>query len=118
MDRKSIIFWSTFSSKGKLNLVIYETHINLDKYIGLVKQNVIPVIRDKYNNLYLFLQDSAPIYVLHKAKTFMFEAGMAVMKWLAYFLDLNPIENARSYILHKVYHCYSSRVEFNSTKLF
>ena len=80
MGGKSIMFWSSFSSKGKLNLVEYETRMNLDKYIELVKENVIPFIRDKYNNLCLFQQDNVPIYILRKTKTFMFESGIAVMK--------------------------------------
>ena len=77
--------------------------MNMGKYIELAKKNVIPFIRDKYDNLRLFQQDNTPIHALRKTKTLMLEAGMAVMKKLAYSPDLNPIENTRSYLSCKVY---------------
>ena len=77
--------------------------MNSDKYIKLVKENVILFIRDKYNNLYLFQENNTPICVSHKTKTFMFEAGIAVMKWQVYILDLNPVVNTQSYRSCKVY---------------
>ena len=54
MDRTFVIFWGIFSSKGRLNLVECEIRMNSDKYIELAKNNVIPFIGDKYDNLYLF----------------------------------------------------------------
>ena len=50
-------------------------------------------IKDKCNNMCIFQQDSAIIYVSHKTKTFMHKVGMAVMKYPAYSPDLNPMEN-------------------------
>ena len=35
------MFWGGFSSKGKLNLDKYKTCMNSDKYIELVKENII-----------------------------------------------------------------------------
>ena len=77
--------------------------MNSDKYIELAKNNVIPFIRDKYDNLCLFQEDNAPIHVLHKTKTLIFEAGIVLIKWPACYLDLNPIENVWSYLSRKVY---------------
>ena len=81
MGRKSVIVWGAFSGKEHLNLVQCETRMNSDKYIELVEKQYYPIIRDKYDNLCLFQQDNAPIHALHKTKTFMFQAGIAAIKW-------------------------------------
>ena len=54
MGGKSIMFWGGFCSKGLLNLHECKVCVNSDEYVELLKENVIPCIRDKHDNLHVF----------------------------------------------------------------
>ena len=89
MGGKSIMFWGLFCSKSVLNLHECEVQMNSDKYVALLKENIILFAKEKYDNLHIYQQDNATIHVSHKTRAFMREAGVAIMKWQACSLDLN-----------------------------
>jgi transposase len=97
--KKYVMVWGGISKMGQTPLVTITHRLNAKKYTSLLKEGLIPV----YDDGDIFLQDRASC---HRAKF--------TVKWLkkkriemilnpAKSPDLNPIENAWSWMAHSVY---------------
>jgi transposase len=87
--------------KDKLIVHIYDGILNGIKYVNILDEHIIPLIKNTKKQL-LFQQDNAPFHVSTIVRNFFIKNKVEVMFWPANSPDLNPIENVWHLIKHKI----------------
>jgi hypothetical protein len=97
-----LMFWSGISLKKNLPLTPVFGSINSDSYIRLLRDNLIPWLRKNRLSGMKLQQDNASVHVSRKTRDFFLEVKLHVLEWPANSPDLNPIENAWSYLKSRI----------------
>ena len=78
-DKK--MFWGCFSYYGVGSLHLVEGMMNLDKYLYVLEQKVIPEMGKRFTDgSGVFQQDQAPCHTSKKVKSFMDENQIYVLQ--------------------------------------
>ena len=91
--RGSVMVWGMISGDGVGPLVRLQGKVNVGVYKQLVKNHVLPVLRNSTKQLCIFMQDNAPCHKAMVVMNFLKAENVTVMDWPPQSPDLNPIEN-------------------------
>ena len=81
------------SGDGVGPLVRLQGKVNAGVYKQLVKDHVLPVLRNSTKQTSIFMQDNAPCHKVMVAMNFLKAKNVTVMDWPPQSPDPNPIEN-------------------------
>ena len=89
----SVMVWGMISGDGVGPLVRVQGKVNAGVYKQLVKDHVLPVLRNSTKQPSIFLQDNALCYKAMVVMNFLKAENVTVMDWPPQGPDLNPIQN-------------------------
>lgn len=89
----SVMVWGMISGDGVGPIVRLHGKVNAVVYKQLVKDHVLPVLRNSNKQPAIFMQDNAPCHKAKLVMNFLEAEHIAVLDWPAQSPDLNPIEN-------------------------
>ena len=101
----SIFLWSCISFKGPGFIVKIDGGLDAALYCNILSDDFLKTLDDyglKKEDI-VFQQDNDPKHTSRLARKWFEENGVEVMDWPAYSPDLNPIENAWSYLKQQLY---------------
>ena len=81
------------SRDGGDPLVRLQRKVNARVYKQLVKDHILPVLRNSSKQPSIFMQDNAPCHKTMVVMNFLKAENVAVMDWHPQIPDLNPIED-------------------------
>ena len=81
------------SGDGVGLLVQLQGELNAEVYKQLVKDPVLPVLRNLAKQHFIFMQDNVPCHKAMVVMNFLEAENVTVMDWPPQSPDLNPIEN-------------------------
>ena len=85
--------WGMISGDGVGSFARLQGKVNAGVYKQLVKDHVLPVLRNSTKQLFIFMQDNAPCHKAKVVMNFLKAENVTVMDWPPSSPDLNPIEN-------------------------
>ena len=88
-----VMVWRMRSGDGVSPLVRLQEKVNAGVYKQLVKDHVLPVLRNSTKQPSIFMQDNAPCHKAMVVMNFLKAENVTVMDWPPKSPDLNPIEN-------------------------
>ena len=88
-----VMIWRMISGDGVGPLVRLQGKVNVGIYKQLVKDHVLPVLRNSTKQPSIFMQDNAPCYKAMVVMNFLKAENVKVMDWPHHSPDLNPIYN-------------------------
>ena len=89
----SVMVWGMISGDGVGPFVRLKGKVNAGVYKQLVKDHVLPVLRNSTKQPSIFMQDNAPCHKAMVVMNFHKAENVTVMDWPPQSPDLNPIEN-------------------------
>lgn len=99
----SVLIWMMAMPNGLLSFTVINGTLNSDKYIALLQNYVVPVIKLNYGKDYWFQEDNASVHKSRKVKEFMNEQEIPILNWPAKSPDLNIVEDCWKLISDLVY---------------
>ena len=109
-----VMVWGCFSKHGHSKLIRIDKTCKAQDYIDILKENLLPHIRNLLPNSGFFQQDNCPIHKAKITKEFFEQNNMQVLEWPPISPDLNPIENIWGRLSNEV----AGQTFDNSDKLF
>ena len=85
--------WAGISLKGPTKIVTFEGIMDASLFVEILKEGLLPFIRDKFPHTHCFKQDNDLKHRSKLATDFMRDNGINWWKTVAESPDLNPIEN-------------------------
>lgn len=89
----SVMVFGMMSAQGTGDLVRLNTRVNGTIYKNVLKDHVIPILRNSECEKPIFMQDNAPCHKAKHVMEFLKEQNVDVLDWPPQSPDLNPIEN-------------------------
>lgn len=89
----SIMVWAMIMPNGLLSYKIMMGKQNSQKYISILENYALPIIRLNYEKDVIFQQDNCPIHVSKETKNFIKNQNIRFLNWPPYSPDINIIEN-------------------------
>lgn len=98
-----IMVYGLIGSDGFFKLIRVDGSINGEKYLSLMRDTILPMLRDRYNQDFVYQQDNARPHVAKKVLNFFEESNVKVLSWPSRSPDLSIIENVWKILKHDVY---------------
>lgn len=86
------MFWGCFSRTGLGPLIAIDGNLNSEKYINLLKNNILSKIRESQSE-FIYMHENAPCHTSRAVKAFLDQENVTTLKWQLKSLDMNPIKN-------------------------
>jgi transposase len=101
-----VSIWGCMLKHNHLIIKVYDGTINGTRYIDILTENLLPLIKQNSTRTLMFQQDNATCHVCKISKTFFNNNNIQLMFWPANSPDLNPIENVWNLIKNKLKYVY------------
>ena len=85
--------WGAIWFYGKSDLIFIDENMNADKYIQVLQEGLIPIIKTYSSKNLIFMEDGAPPHRALKTSNWKAANGITTLKWPGQSPDQNPIEN-------------------------
>ena len=92
--------WAGISKRGATKICIFDSIMDADLYIEILKDHLLPFLKDTFADGYKFMQDNDPKHTSKKAKQFYIDEKINWWKTPASSADLNPIERVWKELKH------------------
>ena len=99
----SLMVWAMVLPSGFLSYSIMKGNQNSDKYIEIISNRALPIIKLEMGTDFIFQQDNCPIHVSKKSKEYFKKSGIQLLDWPPNSPDLNIIENIWALLCSLVY---------------
>jgi len=111
----SVMVWAAIWISGRSELVFVEDKLNSDKYIEILENYLMPIIRNDMD--VIFQDDGAPCHSSKKTKKWKMKQLLPGLPWAPQIPDMNPIEHVWDYLdreLRKQHPAPSSKEDLKS----
>lgn len=102
-DGGSIMVWMMMMPNGLLSHRVIEGKFNSEKYIKILKECTVPIIKLNYGEDFYFQQDNSPIHTAKTINKFFESSSIKVIKWPSRSPDINVIEDVWKMVSDIVY---------------
>ena len=85
--------WGAFTFLKLSTLPRISHRLDEQGYIQLLKDNLLPFLKEFPPGKRVFQQDNAPIHTAKATSSFLVSNGIRLIKWPPQLPDLNPIEH-------------------------
>ena len=97
------MIWGMLLPDGELLYQEVKQTMNAVRYIELLNNFALPVIRDRYGEDWVLQQDNAPAHAAEKTQHFLESKGVELLGWPSNSPDLNVIENMWHVLSNYIY---------------
>ena len=87
----SLMVWGAFHASGASEPVVLDGTVNQQRYIGILRQNLLPWARATFQRNFVLVQGNATRHTARNTRNFLAGEEVKVMQWPARNPDLNPI---------------------------
>lgn len=98
-----LMVWGMVMSNGLLSYEIMKGKQNSKKYIDIIKNKAVPIIKLNLRGHWIFQQDNCPIHVSREAQNYFKNENIDCLKWPPYSPDINIIENIWACLTTMIY---------------
>lgn len=103
MKSPGLMVWAMLMPNGLISYRIMRGRQNSEKYVRILQESMIPIMKMNYEDNIIFQQDNCKIHVSAYTKKFLVDEGITILPWAPHSPDLNIIENVWKLLSDDVY---------------
>lgn len=103
MNGGGVMVLGALCCDGTLYLEFVEDKLNSTSYVEMLERKIIPSLKNKYRNGFIYQQDGAPCHTSNYSKEFFHKNNITLLTWPSKSPDLNLIEHVWSIFGQHIY---------------